>query len=85
MGELVSLRQAEPQGSHLCTVEFYRQPDGSIRSRLVYMDGPLIETTGEDTASCMQIIAGWMAEGAADMERQSTAFLHPAPEGISES
>ena len=77
MGDLVSLHTEQPEGSLLCTVELFRNPNGVVGSRLVYMDAALIETTGEDVSSRMLSIARWLQQGALDMERQSRMFDLP--------
>ncbi|WP_022684574.1 hypothetical protein [Sphingobium bisphenolivorans] len=58
-------------GTLLCNVALIRRPDGTIATLLGEMPSRLIETTGEDVASRVEIIAGWMKEGAADMARQA--------------
>jgi len=62
------------EGSHLCTITLVRRPDGSIAAQLVEMPPELIETTGEDVASRVDIIAHWLLDGAADMERQAAEW-----------
>lgn len=75
MTEIVTLHPKDPEPSFLCGVEFYRKPDGSIHAKLMEMDGDLIETTGDDVASRMEIIADWIRQGAQSMSEQAKAFL----------
>jgi hypothetical protein len=53
--------------SHLCSIELYREADGRIRAEVSFMPPRLIETTGEEVPDRMQIIAGWLEQGAQHM------------------
>lgn len=73
MGDLHEL--PEPEGSLLCTVQLWRRPGGKVVSRLVTMEAGLIETTGDNVAERVMIVADWMHEGAQDMHAQSEQWL----------
>jgi hypothetical protein len=77
MSEVVSLFEGEPEPSFLCSVRLYRRPDGSIKAAVWEMDGDLVETTGDDVASRLGIIADWAAQGAADLALQAKSFQEP--------
>ncbi|WP_030539575.1 hypothetical protein [Sphingobium sp. DC-2] len=62
------------QGSVLCHIQLVRRPDGEVGAVLQDMAGNLIETTGGDVAERVSIIAGWLKQGAADMERQAAEW-----------
>lgn len=62
------------RGSLLCTISLSRRADGTIEARLEEMAPRLIETTGEEVADRVAIIARWLREGAEDMRRQAAMF-----------
>lgn len=66
---------AEPTGSYLGTVEFYRRPDGSIFARLTDMPAHVVESMETITERFDQA-ARWCREGAPDLNRQGQVFAN---------
>jgi hypothetical protein len=80
MNAVVSLFERETEPSFLCSIRLYRRPDGSIKAAVWEMDGDLVETTGDNVASRLSIIADWAAQGAADLSSQAQTFVEPPNE-----
>lgn len=55
------------KGSHLADLRLVREADGTIRLFVTEMNPRLIETTGEEVADRLKIIADWVVDGAVNM------------------
>lgn len=60
-------------GSFLCTVSFYRKPDGEIAAVLEEMPDHVIETKQTITERFFAA-ASWCANGSLDLMRQGVKF-----------
>lgn len=70
-GQVTELRSAG--GSYLCTVAYYRMPDGTIRASLQDMPAHVIEAEPTITARFFAA-AQWSLSGMLDLMRQGVRF-----------
>jgi hypothetical protein len=61
---LANLVRLPEKGSHLADLTLTRDTDGTPRLTITHMHPRLIETTGKEVPDRIQIICGWVEEGA---------------------
>ena len=61
-----------PRGTYLCSVEFWRQPDGKIIGALSDMPAHVIEAVADTPSARLRLIANWMESGAPLMREHAS-------------
>jgi len=66
-----------PVGSYLCSVSFWRQPDGTVRPQLEKMPVNVIRELPGEPHQKLRVAADWLATAAANFLRQAEALVPP--------
>jgi len=74
-GDLAKL--PAPVGSYLCSVSFWRQPDGSVRSQLETMSVNVVRELPGEPHQKLRAVVAWMNGGAESFMRQAIALTPP--------
>jgi len=70
-------RLPKPVGSYLCSVSFWRQPDGSVRPQLEKMPVNVMRELPGEPHQKLRVAADWLTTGAASFLLLANALVPP--------